>query len=101
MCFTDRSSHARIGVHREDSDDRNPEQAHAYVSNLDLPAHGPSFEAAGEEVQFGTAPHAAVIGAQIAACSEGVDANTRSAVADSLLIAQLAPPTRRWIEPSM
>jgi len=71
-----------------------PEHARAYVGNLDLPARGPRLEAVegeGQEaVQFGTEAQAVVIGAQIAEFSKGVDATTRRAVADSLLIAQLA-----------
>ena len=67
------------------------ESTRAYVSNLELP---PRLEAAGDDdqtpVQFGAEPQAVVIGAQIAEFAEGVDAGTRAAVADSLLIAQLA-----------
>ena len=69
------------------------EQTVAYVSSLELPARGPSFEAAGDglpPVQFGTSTQAVVIGAQIAEFAQGLDPDTRSAVADSLLIAQLA-----------
>ncbi|RZL88858.1 MAG: hypothetical protein EOP82_21565 [Variovorax sp.] len=70
------------------------DQTRAYVSNLDLPAHGPRFEAVEDDSQapvlFGATPQAVVIGAQIAEFAAGVDGSTRSAVADSLLIAQLA-----------
>ena len=68
-------------------------RARAYVGSLDLPLQGPRFEAVDEAegaVEFTAAPQAVVIGAQLAEFTPRVSADTRSAVADSLLIAQLA-----------
>ena len=68
-------------------------RARAYVGSLDLPLQGPRFESVDEAdsaVQFTATPQAVVIGAQLAEFTPQVSADTRSAVADSLLIAQLA-----------
>ncbi len=67
------------------------DQTRAFVEGLPLPETGPRFEGvAPDPVEFEAAPQAVVIGAQIAQFGESVNAETRSAIADSLLIAQLA-----------
>ena len=72
--------------------DARSEQVAAYVSGLDLPEIGPRFESAEPEapVQFDASPQAVAVGAQVAAFSAAVSADSRSAIADSLLLAQLA-----------
>jgi len=63
---------------------------HGYVAALDLPEPAPQYESNEGPVQFDDATQAVVIGAQIAQFSPALAAPVRSAVADSLLIAQLA-----------
>jgi hypothetical protein len=67
------------------------EHTRAFVGQLALPETGPRYEGVeSEPIKFEAGPQAVVIGAQIAQFAESVDAETRSAIADSLLIAQLA-----------
>jgi len=62
-----------------------------YVLALDLPEAPPELEAVeAAPVDFGSDEVAAVVGAQLAEFSKGVPAALRSAVADCLLLAQLA-----------
>ena len=72
----------------------NTEQTRAYVNSLELPPQPPKFESAeagdGDAVEFNQSPQAVVIGAQMAEFTAKVGADARSAIADSLLIAQLA-----------
>jgi hypothetical protein len=65
--------------------------AKAYVMALDLPEAEPRLEGLETaEIDFGDRQEAAVVGAQLAEFSQGVPAPLRSAVADCLLLAQLA-----------
>lgn len=74
------------------------EVTRSYVDRLDLPERKPraaSFESAefaesASPTQFSVNEQAVVIGSQIAEFASGVDAMTRNAIADSILIAQLA-----------
>ena len=61
-----------------------------YVRSLELPESAPQLEGVEAEIEFGAQQEAAVIGAQLAEFSQGVPAPLRSAVADCLLLAQLA-----------
>lgn len=68
----------------------NPLSATNYVQSLALPEAGPQLEGLEATVEFGAQQEAAVVGAQLAEFSQGVPAPLRAAVADCLLLAQLA-----------
>jgi hypothetical protein len=70
-------------------------QARNYVMDLDLPPtpvrkHGAGGAPAEAAVAFSEAPQAVVVGSQLTEFSANVSADARSAIADSMLIAQLA-----------
>ena len=69
--------------------------ARDYVLNLELPDAGPMLETVrapgtSGEVSFSGDPQAMVVGGQLAEFSKAVPAELRSAVADGMLLAQLA-----------
>ena len=69
--------------------------ARDYVLNLELPDAGPMLETVrapgtSGEVSFSGDPQAMVVGGQLAEFSKAVPADLRSAVADGMLLAQLA-----------
>ncbi len=60
-----------------------------YVLALDLPVAGPSFEAA-STVSFSAGREAVAVGSQLVEFTDGITPETRSAIADGVLLAQLA-----------
>ena len=68
------------------------DEPRSYVQSLDLPELRSGFAsfAIGAEPQFSSRPQALAVGSQLAEFSGDVDPEARAAVADSLLIAQLA-----------
>jgi hypothetical protein len=62
--------------------------ARDYVLNLDLPETGPVFEAA--PMKFSNQREAIAVGAQLAEFTDAIPAGVRGAIADSILLAQLA-----------
>ena len=70
-------------------------QARNYVMDLDLPAAPARTRGAGgapgaPPIEFSAVPQAVVVGSQLTEFSTNVSADARSAIADSMLIAQLA-----------
>jgi len=63
--------------------------ARDYVMKLDLPEAGPAFEAA-TALEFSDQREAVAVGAQLAEFTPAVPAGVRGAIADSILLAQLA-----------
>jgi len=61
-----------------------------FVQSLDLPFAGPQLESAAEPVTFSDQPEVATVGAQVTEFSAQVAPPQRAAVADCLLLAQLA-----------
>ena len=61
----------------------------AYVLGLDLPVARPSLEAA-PSVQFSEEKEAVAVGAQLVEFTKPVQPELRSAISDSMLLAQLA-----------
>ncbi len=61
-----------------------------FVQSLDLPFAGPRLESAAEPVTFSDQPEVATVGAQVTEFSAQVAPPQRAAVADCLLLAQLA-----------
>ena len=70
----------------------NPDTASVvdFIQSIDLPPTPPAFDSAPEPATFGTQPEAAGVGSQITEFSANVTPAQRSAVADCLLLAQLA-----------
>lgn len=66
-------------------------QARDFILGLDLPDAPPQLEAAeGVSIEYGSTQEAVAVGAQIAEFSAQVSPQAREAVADSMLLAQLA-----------
>lgn len=63
--------------------------ARDYVMTLDLPVAGPAFEAA-TPIEFSDQREAVAVGAQLAEFTPAVPPGVRGAIADSILLAQLA-----------
>lgn len=63
--------------------------ARDYVLGLDLPLAGPALEAA-PAIEYSDAPEAVAVGAQLAEFTAAVPAGVRGAIADGILLAQLA-----------
>jgi hypothetical protein len=63
--------------------------ARDYVLTLDLPEAGPAYETA-KSMEFSDRREAVTVGAQLAEFTDAVPADVRSAIADSILLAQLA-----------
>ena len=65
------------------------ESARDYVLSLALPEAGPAFETA-RSFEFSERQEAVAVGAQLAEFTDAVPAEVRGAIADSILLAQLA-----------
>jgi hypothetical protein len=63
--------------------------AEAYVQKLDLPEAGPQFETV-RRLSWTDAQEAAAVGSQLVEFAAGVPGDVRDAIADSVLLAQLA-----------
>lgn len=63
--------------------------ARDYVLGIDLPDAGPALEAAAP-IEYSDAPEAVAVGAQLAEFTAAVPAELRGAIADGILLAQLA-----------
>ena len=76
-----------------------------YVQALDLPAAGPTLEAA-RNVRFTVGPEGVAVGSQLVGFTGGVPPGLRGTIADSILLAQLAankaatdsPDVFRWYD---
>ena len=61
-----------------------------FIQSIELPEQGPALEGAPEPVTYGDQPEVATVGSQITQFSANVTPAQRAAVADCLLLAQLA-----------